>query len=70
MCTSYRMRVGAPRGRGGIRLRATGYRFERVPVVDGISFDVAQGELFGVIGRNGSGKSTRSSSSERGSIRA
>jgi lipopolysaccharide transport system ATP-binding protein len=33
-------------------------RRERFCALDGVSFDVARGECFGVIGRNGSGKST------------
>lgn len=47
---------------GGMR-QTLGYLF-RVPVADGflalddVSFSVAEGEIFGIIGRNGSGKST------------
>ncbi len=52
------MRKAEATRRGGVRLRAKGYRFEEVRVLDGISFDVGRGELFGIIGRNGSGKST------------
>ena len=33
-------------------------RFERLSVLDGISFEVRQGESLGIMGRNGCGKST------------
>src|SRR5881398_543861 len=33
-------------------------RHERFPALDGVSFEVKQGEFFGIAGRNGSGKST------------
>ena len=33
-------------------------RYDGVPVVKGISFDVAEGEIFGVLGPNGAGKTT------------
>jgi ABC-2 type transport system ATP-binding protein len=33
-------------------------RYGRVQAVDGVSLDVADGEIFGIIGANGSGKTT------------
>jgi ABC-2 type transport system ATP-binding protein len=31
---------------------------KRIPAVDNVSFEVAKGEIFGILGQNGSGKST------------
>jgi ABC-type polysaccharide/polyol phosphate transport system ATPase subunit len=58
LCKSFRMRTESGAGGRLPRVRARGYRFREVPILEDVSFTVGHGELFGVIGRNGSGKST------------
>ena len=41
-----------------IRVRDLSKRYDAVEAVRGISFDVAAGEIFGLLGRNGAGKTT------------
>jgi len=41
-----------------IEVRALQYRFKDIDILKRIDFDVAEGEIFGCLGRNGSGKST------------
>jgi len=41
-----------------IRVRGLGRRFGPVAAVDGLTFDVAPGELFGIVGPDGAGKTT------------
>jgi heme ABC exporter ATP-binding subunit CcmA len=41
-----------------IEVRDVAKHFNRRPIFDGISFDVGDGEVFGITGRNGAGKST------------
>jgi ABC-2 type transport system ATP-binding protein len=55
LCKSFRMRTTKAEKPRRLRLRAKGYRFQRVNVLDEVSFDVRRGELFGILGRNGSG---------------
>lgn len=50
--------VGATMPNVLIRVRNVGKTFRTVRAVDGISFDVNQGEIFSLLGPNGAGKST------------
>jgi peptide/nickel transport system ATP-binding protein len=42
----------------GLRVEGLRVEFERFVAVDGVSFEVAPGEAFGIVGESGSGKST------------
>jgi ABC-2 type transport system ATP-binding protein len=53
------MRHAGPRGQGGVLELTDLHRaFGPVTALDGLSFDVAAGSLFGFVGRNGAGKTT------------
>lgn len=45
-------------GNPGLELRGLGRAFGELMAVDGLSFSVRPGELFGFVGRNGAGKTT------------
>jgi ATP-binding cassette subfamily B protein len=48
-----------PETRGGIRFRGVTFGYDRnQPVLHDVSFDVAPGEMVGIVGRSGSGKTT------------
>ena len=57
---SYYLRVGRAAGWWGLRgiLKQDGSGRREVPALQGVSFDVPQGTVLGIIGRNGAGKST------------
>ena len=48
------MKPGAP----VVRVRDVQKRFGELKAVDGVSFEIAPGEIFGILGPNGSGKTT------------
>jgi ABC-2 type transport system ATP-binding protein len=48
----------APTGAPIIAVRDLRKRYGRLTAVDGVSFDVAEGEVFGILGPNGAGKTT------------
>ena len=50
--------VRAPMSQNVIEAQNLTKRYDGVPVVKGISFSVAQGEIFGLLGPNGAGKTT------------
>jgi ATP-binding cassette subfamily B protein len=41
-----------------LRLENVGYALKDVPILQGVSFDARQGEIIGIIGRSGAGKTT------------
>lgn len=45
-------------GNGVVRVRAVTKEVEQEPVLDGVSFDVREGEIFGLLGPSGAGKSS------------
>lgn len=53
-----RARAAPPRGGEAIRVEGLTRRFGAFTAVDALSFAVAPGEVFGLLGANGSGKST------------
>lgn len=51
--------VSAPHGGGSlIRIRELRRTFDQIPAVDGIELEIMQGEIFGLVGPDGAGKTT------------
>jgi ABC-2 type transport system ATP-binding protein len=50
--------TGAPEASAAVSLRGLSRTFHGVSAVDGLSFHVAPGELFGIVGPDGAGKTT------------